>query len=353
MNWDNITSQQPEGKTHRGSPLAVYTWGRSVGPCSQLPSKAGLVAAARKKHSHEARLSCHLQPAHPKGGWGHQGAPRAPPPRFRPGWVPQLLLWPKGRGGQQARSDSDFLSWCQTAGGAPHRGHPPLCSCWEGYHMPPRGNEWLLVSCRLTWRHWLTGSFKSMWFCISNLPGWVLPACKGHGSSPFLLSESFPCDDPELLLFWNYFRPSKCGLSLTTDGGSECLITGGVQPLREWLRDRKWWLRITQWVSRLCHELAVSILSEGVGDKGQYSSCPHWATPTGASLHFSVYINSFNEFIRSVAFLKELEATFLSCWIYEYFEMRTHATWKRESPSKQVRHCLKLPEGWWAGWSPC
>ena len=259
------------------------------------------------------------------------------------------------RGGAGGRLAQTLTSWADVRQlvGLPTVG-TPLCSCWEGHHMPPRGNEWLLVSCRLTWRRWLTGSFKSMWFCISNLPGWVLPACKGHGSSPFLLSESFPCDDPELLLFWNYFRPSKCGLSLTTDGGSESLITGGVQPLWEWLRDRKWWLRITQWVSRLYHELAVSIPSEGVGDKGHYSSCPHWATPTAPSLHFSVYINSFNEFVRSIAFLPQRTGVHLFILLNLLILWNENTcNLKGESPSKQVRHYLKLPEGWWAGWSSC
>lgn len=83
-------------KNTRITPLTFYVCGCSGGKCLQLPLEANLVAAAREKHDHETRLSCHLLPAFPEKGQEHQGAQMIHR-WFCPGWVLKHLLWPEGR----------------------------------------------------------------------------------------------------------------------------------------------------------------------------------------------------------------------------------------------------------------
>lgn len=110
MKWDNITAQQPEGKTHIHAPLTVYVCGCSVGKCSQLPLEASL-GAARETPNH-AGLSCHLLPACPGRG-KDAGTPGDPPAAGLP------RVSSRTHGGE-THADADFLRGWQTSGGVPH-----------------------------------------------------------------------------------------------------------------------------------------------------------------------------------------------------------------------------------------
>ena len=129
MNWDNITSQQPEGKRHRGSPLAVYPRGRSVGPRSRRPSEAGLVAAARKKAAQPWSRTEPPPPARPPAR--REGevarAPERPTSAVPPRVSPRLCCGLRG-GGAGGRLAQTLASWAgvRQLFFAPRRGHARL-----------------------------------------------------------------------------------------------------------------------------------------------------------------------------------------------------------------------------------